>query len=147
MHCVVFAVAKQDWTSKQVHLPKKWAISSPKNMKEPWLLPRHGLPWLEQNSDWTFKNEKFHKIWVFKKKRQIHITRRAERRRRTFLLLLWFRSGDFDPLTTLTNTVRILTNFNRFWRIFTNWHHACSRMSESRSGLASPPKNKKFGTA
>ena len=42
----------------------------------------------------SVKNKKFNKIWVFKK-RQIHSTRRAERRRRTFLLLLWFRSGDF----------------------------------------------------
>ena len=43
-HCVVCAIAKQDWTSKQIHLPKKWAtISLPKNMKEPWLLPKHGF--------------------------------------------------------------------------------------------------------
>ena len=79
MHCVVFAVAKQDWTSKQVHLPKKWAISSPKNMKEPWLLPRHGLPWLEQNRFLKTKSSiKFECLT----KRQIHTTRRAERRRR-----------------------------------------------------------------
>ena len=73
---------------------------------------------------WNFRSKIDFPNFVFECsiKGQIYTTRRAERRRRTFLLLLWFRSGDF-PKNLPENSFSALEGDGGFsWRNVTQTH-------------------------